>query len=116
MIDTVTLPRDDNDRESEVSLKTPLIATKSISTLIANIPIYKPGQILSPTTPAAQLVDFMRKAWKIPLPELIISVTGGARLFKLTNPQLRSTFQKGLVSAAVNTSKYYLFELRLFDL
>ncbi len=116
MIDTGAVPRDDSDRESEVSLQTPLITNRSISTLIATTPLNKPDQILSPTTPAAQLVDFMRKAWKIPLPELIISVTGGARLFKLTNPQLRSTFQKGLVSAAINTSKYYLFELLLFDL
>jgi hypothetical protein len=57
------------------------------------------------TDPATQLVAFMRDHWEIPLPELIISVTGGAQLFKLTQPRIRNAFQKGLVSAAVATGE-----------
>jgi hypothetical protein len=55
--------------------------------------------------PETELIEFMREQWELPLPELIISVTGGAELFKLTSPRVRRAFQEGLVSAAVTTGK-----------
>ena len=54
---------------------------------------------------AADIVDFMRNAWKLPTPELIISVTGGAAFFELLSPHIRKLFRQDLVSAAVTTSK-----------
>ncbi|CAF3761923.1 unnamed protein product [Rotaria sp. Silwood1] len=51
------------------------------------------------------LVEFMREQWELPLPELIISVTGGAKFFQLTPPRVRRAFQEGLVSAAVTTGE-----------
>ncbi|CAF0828525.1 unnamed protein product [Didymodactylos carnosus] len=47
----------------------------------------------------------MKEGWKLPPPELIISVTGGARFFKLATPRTRNAFQKGFISAAVRTEK-----------
>lgn len=54
---------------------------------------------------AAEIVDFMRNAWKLPVPELIISVTGGAKLFEIVSSRAHKTFQQDLVSAAIATSK-----------
>ncbi|CAF4675706.1 unnamed protein product [Rotaria sp. Silwood1] len=55
---------------------------------------------------AAQIVDFMRNAWKLPVPELIISVTGGANAFKIPLPRIHQAFQQGLVKAAMTTSAW----------
>jgi transient receptor potential cation channel subfamily M protein 2 len=49
----------------------------------------------------------MREAWRLPTPDLIISVTGGAKHFELQG-RLRKTFQLGLVSVAATTSKFDL--------
>ncbi|CAF4040472.1 unnamed protein product, partial [Rotaria sordida] len=65
------------------------------------------NQSTSITKPEIDLVEFMREQWELPLPELIISVTGGAKLFKLTPPRVRRAFQEGLVSAAVTTGDDY---------
>jgi len=43
-----------------------------------------------------------RKKWNIKKPELIISVTGGAKLN--LNSELKETFCKGIVKAATTTS------------
>lgn len=48
----------------------------------------------------------MRFGWKLPSPQLIISVTGGANLFKLPTPRARYAFQRGLIAAAVTTGEY----------
>lgn len=53
---------------------------------------------------AANIVDFMKLGWKLPVPDLIISVTGGASAFKISSPKLHKVFQQGLVSAALTTS------------
>lgn len=58
---------------------------------------------------AAEIVDFMRQAWKLPTPELIISITGGAKLFEIISAHAHRTFQQDLVSAAMATSKELLF-------
>jgi hypothetical protein len=46
----------------------------------------------------------MREGWRLPTPDLIISITGGAKRFELP-ARLRKAFQLGLVSAAATTSK-----------
>ena len=46
----------------------------------------------------------MRQAWRLPTPDLIISVTGGAKHFDLP-ARLRKALQLGLVSVATTTSK-----------
>ena len=56
-------------------------------------------------TQAAEIVDFMRNTWKLPVPELIISVTGGAQLFEVISPLAHKKFQQDLVVAAMATSE-----------
>ena len=55
-------------------------------------------------TNAKDVVKFMRQAWELPPPDLIISVTGGAKHCDMS-ARLRKIFQRGLVAAAVTTSK-----------
>ena len=57
-------------------------------------------------TAAKYIVHLMRYGWKLPSPQLIISVTGGAYLFKLGTPRTRYAFQRDLVTAAVTTGIY----------
>lgn len=59
-------------------------------------------------SPAAEIVDFMRNAWKLPIPELIISVTGGAKFFNISSPRMRNAFQQGLISAVMATGEAFL--------
>lgn len=63
------------------------------------------------TTPknslAVQHVKFMREQWAPP--QLIISVTGGVKLFKLVHLQIHTALEKGLVLAAVTTDEYFLY-------
>jgi hypothetical protein len=60
-------------------------------------------------TDAKTVVQLMRSAWNLPSPDLIISITGGARFCDLS-PGLRKIFQQGLVEAAVTTSKFFIFQ------
>ncbi|CAF3676523.1 unnamed protein product [Rotaria socialis] len=55
---------------------------------------------------ATKIVNFIRNKWKLPVPELIISITGGAQHFKFASPRVRNAFQKGLISAAMNTDAW----------
>ncbi|CAF1285285.1 unnamed protein product [Adineta steineri] len=55
---------------------------------------------------AAEIVDFMRTAWNLPSPELIISVTGGAKLFEIISPNEHQQFQQDLVQAATATNAW----------
>ena len=57
-------------------------------------------------TNAETVVRFMKEAWHLPTPDLIISITGGAKHSDLS-ARLRKTFQIGLVSAAATTSKIF---------
>jgi len=59
---------------------------------------------LALSTKPATVVQYMREAWNLPTPDLIISVTGGAKHFELP-ARLRKAFQLGLVSVAATTSK-----------
>ncbi len=58
-----------------------------------------------PKTVEGCIVNLIRYGWKLPSPQLIISVTGGAHLFKLATPRIRYAFQRGLIAAAVTTGK-----------
>ncbi len=59
---------------------------------------------LSLNTNAETVVKFMKEGWRLPTPDLIISVTGGAKSF-IMSARLRKIFQRGLVAAAMTTSK-----------
>lgn len=50
------------------------------------------------------VVEFIQRAWRLPTPDLIISVTGGGKQCTMS-PHLRKAFQRGLVAAAATTSK-----------
>jgi len=49
------------------------------------------------------VVKFMKEAWGLRTPDLIISITGGAKYSELS-ARLRKAFQVGVVSAAAATS------------
>ncbi|CAF0797093.1 unnamed protein product [Didymodactylos carnosus] len=53
------------------------------------------------------VVRFMRNGWNLNVPDLIITVTGGAKKLKMS-ARLRKTFQQGLVSAAVTTNAWII--------
>ena len=55
-------------------------------------------------TNAKTVVEFMQRGWRVPTPDLIISVTGGGKQCNISR-HLRKTFQRGLVAAAATTSK-----------
>jgi transient receptor potential cation channel subfamily M protein 8 len=59
---------------------------------------------LALNTNAETIVKFMQSGWRLPTPDLIISVTGGAKHCDMS-ARLRKIFQRGLVAAAVTTSK-----------
>ncbi|CAF4293921.1 unnamed protein product, partial [Rotaria sordida] len=62
---------------------------------------------LSLNTNAVTVVKFMQKGWLLPKPDLIISVTGGAKNFDMST-RLRKIFQSGLVSAAITTNAWLI--------
>lgn len=59
---------------------------------------------LALNTNAKTVVEFIQRAWRLPTPDLIISVTGGGKQCTMS-PHLRKAFQRGLVAAAATTSK-----------
>ncbi|CAF3552086.1 unnamed protein product [Rotaria sp. Silwood1] len=62
---------------------------------------------LSLTTNAETVVKFMQQGWRLPKPDLIISVTGGAKSFDMST-RLRKIFQSGLVAAAITTNAWLI--------
>lgn len=58
-------------------------------------------------TDAKTVVEFMQHGWNLPIPDLIISVTGGGRQCQMS-AHLRKIFQRGLVVAAATTSKTWI--------
>lgn len=46
--------------------------------------------------------ELMTRVWGLTPPNLVISVTGGAKNFHMT-PRLKDVFRKGLVKAAIST-------------
>jgi transient receptor potential cation channel subfamily M protein 2 len=57
----------------------------------------------------------MQRGWRLPTPDLIISVTGGGKQCNMST-HLRKAFQRGLVAAAATTSKTKDFIDRCFFL
>jgi ribosomal protein S9 len=55
-------------------------------------------------TDAITVVEFMQYGWRLPTPDLIISVTGGGKQCSMS-AHIRKSFQRGLVMAAATTSK-----------
>jgi hypothetical protein len=49
----------------------------------------------------------MQSGWRLPPPDLIISVTGGGKRCNIS-AHLQKTFQRGLVVAASTTSKSHI--------
>ena len=64
-------------------------------------------------TDAEKVVQFIKEAWHLPTPDLIISITGGAKHCDLS-ARLRKNFQVGIVSAAATTSKITIFFSQYF--
>jgi hypothetical protein len=64
------------------------------------------------TTPD-KIITLIKDGWHLPSPNLIISITGGAKNFHMS-PKLRKNFQQGLIEAAVTTSIFnrFLFFLK----
>lgn len=58
-------------------------------------------------TDAKTVIEFIQHAWRLPTPDLIISVTGGGKQCNMST-HLRKTFQRGLVVAAGTTSIPYI--------
>lgn len=49
----------------------------------------------------------MLKGWNLEIPNLVISVTGGAKSFVL-KPRLKEVFRRGLIKAAKSTSAWII--------
>ena len=47
----------------------------------------------------------LTECWRLPVPKLLISVTGGAKRFHL-QPRFKNIFKQGLIHAAVSTGEY----------
>ncbi|CAF1071818.1 unnamed protein product [Rotaria sordida] len=62
---------------------------------------------LSLNTNAETVVKFMQQGWRLSKPDLIISVTGGAKSFDMST-RLRKIFQSGLVAAAITTNAWLI--------
>ncbi|CAF3075043.1 unnamed protein product, partial [Rotaria sp. Silwood2] len=62
---------------------------------------------LSLNTNAEIVVKFMQQGWSLAKPDLIISVTGGAKNCDMS-ARLRQIFQSGLVAAAITTNAWLI--------
>ena len=53
------------------------------------------------------ILRLMRSKWDLDIPNLVISVTGGAKSFYL-KPGLKEVFTKGLIKVAVSTGAWVI--------
>ncbi|KAE8628405.1 hypothetical protein XENTR_v10007503 [Xenopus tropicalis] len=58
-------------------------------------------------TPPRSLFDLMTQQWDLRVPNLLISVTGGAKNFNIS-PRLKTEFSRGLVTAAQSTGAWII--------
>ncbi|XP_033100603.1 transient receptor potential cation channel subfamily M member-like 2 [Anneissia japonica] len=58
-------------------------------------------------TPPSKVLELLRDHWKLGVPKLLISVTGGALNFHM-NARLREVFRKGLIKAALSTGAWII--------
>ncbi|CAF4027686.1 unnamed protein product [Rotaria magnacalcarata] len=72
-----------------------------------NVRFARPPPSNSSRSPSAEklIVEFMEKAWELPKPNLVISVTGRMERFKWPSLRARYDFQRGLIAAA-NATNY----------
>ena len=66
----------------------------------------KPYIRVSEDTDAVHILDLMMERWNLKLPNLVISVSGGAKSFRM--PKLKEAFGKGLVKAAASTGAWVI--------
>ena len=69
---------------------------------------------LCPTTDLELVWTLLTDHWRLPIPNLLISVTGGAQRFDL-NPRLKAVFKRGLINAATTTGRVYLLTLAMLN-
>ncbi|XP_073710850.1 transient receptor potential cation channel subfamily M member 2 isoform X2 [Misgurnus anguillicaudatus] len=62
---------------------------------------------ISSATPPEHLYQLMTEQWKLSLPNLLISVTGGAKNFGMKS-QLKDKFRRGLIKVAQTTGAWIL--------
>ncbi|WAQ96697.1 TMP2L-like protein [Mya arenaria] len=62
---------------------------------------------LGPDSDLEMVWDLMTKHWHLPIPKLLISVTGGAQRFDL-NHRLKQVFKRGLINAATTTGAWII--------
>ena len=62
---------------------------------------------VSHDTEALSLLKLLTHRWGLKVPNLVISVTGGAKSFQLS-PRLKEAFSKGLIKVAVSTDAWII--------
>ncbi|XP_074622988.1 transient receptor potential cation channel subfamily M member-like 2 isoform X1 [Acropora palmata] len=62
---------------------------------------------LSHNTDVSVILKLMLEGWDLEIPNLVISVTGGAKSFVL-KPRLKEVFRRGLIKAAKSTSAWII--------
>ncbi|XP_012516997.1 PREDICTED: transient receptor potential cation channel subfamily M member 2 [Propithecus coquereli] len=62
---------------------------------------------VSQDTPSSVIYDLMTQHWGLDVPNLLISVTGGAKNFNM-KPRLKSIFRRGLVKVAQTTGAWII--------
>lgn len=67
----------------------------------------KPYIRVSHDTQPSLLLPLLTNHWKLKVPNLVISVTGGAKSFSL-KPRLKEAFSKGLIKVAVSTNAWII--------
>ncbi|XP_012940727.1 transient receptor potential cation channel subfamily M member-like 2 [Aplysia californica] len=65
----------------------------------------KPYVRLAVDTPMETVLELLTTQWGLPKPNLLISVTGGAKAFQVSSG-LRAKFQKGLINAVSSTGAW----------
>ena len=69
---------------------------------------------VSHDTDVQLILKLMLERWNLEIPNLVISVTGGAKSFVL-KPRLKEVFRRGLIKAAKSTSAWIITGLYLFQ-
>ena len=69
---------------------------------------------LSHNTDVSVILKLMLEGWDLEIPNLVISVTGGAKSFVL-KPRLKEVFRRGLIKAAKSTSAWIITGLYTSD-
>ena len=59
-------------------------------------------------TKMSDMLELMTNVWRLDKPNLLISVTGGAKNFKMSK-RLKETFRRGLMKTALTTGEEFRF-------